>query len=598
MGYLDYGAVGNCRSAALISKEGSIDWFCFPDFDSPSIFSRILDQKKGGHFSFVVDGSCEISQEYVRHTNILSTTYTTKDGVFQVVDFMPRFKIGEMNSYYLPPELYRMIRLISGNPRFRVQYRPVFNYAKDKVEHRSGKTYVKTVDRKNSRNAIYLYSNLDYDLILNEKPIELQEDAFLMISYNQKLIKISQERVELEYNRTLVYWLDWTNRSKKFDRFNDVIERSMLILKLLSYQRSGAVLAALTTSIPEVIGRDRNWDYRFCWLRDASMSIKTLVTLGHKGAAKRFMEFIKSILKSKDESFQIMYGIRGERNLKEKTLPYLNGFAGSKPVRIGNAAFSQKQNDSLGYLMDMIYHYYLYFPGTLDEIEEMWEVVKGIVKTVGSQWREPDNGIWEIRGERKHFVISKVMCWVAMDRAVSIARLLDETGYVEKWSGIAGQIREDVLDKGWKESIGSFSQAYENSDLDASLLLMEDYGFISAEDPRFVKTVNAIEQGLMHNGLLFRYRNHDGLGIPSSAFTICNFWLVKALFRIGRREEALSMFERLLTYSNHLMLFSEDLDFYTGEQLGNYPQAYSHLALIETARLFAEEKTLSRFLRP
>ena len=310
------------------------------------------------------------------------------------------------------------------------------------------------------------------------------------------------------------------------------------------------------------------------------------------------MEFIKGILKSKDESFQIMYGIRGERNLKEKTLPHLNGFAGSKPVRIGNAAFSQKQNDSLGYLMDMIYHYYLYFPGTLDEIEEMWEVVKGIVKTVVSQWREPDNGIWEIRGERKHFVISKVMCWVAMDRAVSIAQLLDEPGYVEKWSGIARQIREEVLEKGWKETIGSFSQAYENSDLDASLLLMEDYGFISAEDPRFVKTVHAIEQGLMHNGLLFRYRNHDGLGIPSSAFTICNFWMVKAMFRIGRREEALSMFERLLTYSNHLMLLSEDLDFYTGEQMGNYPQAYSHLAIIETARLFAEEKTLSRFLRP
>lgn len=598
MGHLDYGAVGNCRSAALISKEGSIDWFCFPDFDSPSIFSRILDQKKGGHFGFVVDGPCEISQEYVRHTNILSTTYTSEEGVFQVVDFMPRFKIGEMNSYYLPPELYRMIRLISGKPRFRIQYRPVFNYAKDKVEHRPGKTYVKTVDRKNSRNAIYLYSNLDYELILNEQPIELQQDAFLMVSYNQKLVKISQSRVDLEYNRTLVYWLDWTNRSKKFDRFNDVIERSMLILKLLSYQRSGAVLAALTTSIPEVIGRDRNWDYRFCWLRDASMSIKTLVTLGHKGAAKRFMEFIKGILKSKDESFQIMYGIRGERNLKEKTLPHLNGFAGSKPVRIGNAAFSQKQNDSLGYLMDMIYHYYLYFPGTLDEIEEMWEVVKGIVKTVVSQWREPDNGIWEIRGERKHFVISKVMCWVAMDRAVSIAQLLDEPGYVEKWSGIARQIREEVLEKGWKESIGSFSQAYGNSDLDASLLLMEDYGFISAEDPRFVKTVHAIEQGLMHNGLLFRYRNHDGLGIPSSAFTICNFWMVKALFRIGRREEALSMFERLLTYSNHLMLLSEDLDFYTGEQMGNYPQAYSHLAIIETARLFAEEKTLSRFLRP
>ncbi|MFA7211452.1 MAG: glycoside hydrolase family 15 protein [Bacteroidales bacterium] len=598
MGTLDYGAVGNCRTATIISNEGSVDWFCFPDFDSPAIFAKILDKKRGGSLEFITGKDCLISQKYVEHTNILCTTYDMKEGAFEVLDFMPRYKIGEFNSHYLPPELYRLIRLKHGAPRFKVRYNPRPNYGKDRVVHKTGPTYIKTVSIKNSRDTIYLYSNLNLQAILDERPVVLTGDAYILITYNQKLIKIDQNRVDLEYQRTKVYWLDWTNRSRKFSLYNKYIERSMLVLKLLSYQRSGAVLAALTTSIPEAVGDIRNWDYRFCWLRDASMSIKTLISLGHKGAARRFMEFIHNILKSKQEQFQIMYGIRYEKVLKEKTLPHLAGFHNSRPVRTGNKAYLQRQNDSLGYLMDVIYHYYLYFPGTLDEIEGMWEVVKNIVKTVSEEWQKPDNGIWEIRGRVSHFVISKVMCWVAMDRAVKTAALLDESGYVVKWEALAKKIKEDVLQNGWKEEIGSFSQTYDNTELDASLLLMEDYGFISANDEKYIRTVHAIEKGLMHNGLLFRYRNHDDFGQPTSAFTICNFWLVKALFRTGSKDKAKELFDRLLTYGNHLNLFSEDLDFETKEQLGNFPQAYSHLALIETAALFAEEQSLSRFIRP
>lgn len=598
MGNLDYGVVGNGRSAALISKKGSVDWLCFPDFDSPSVFARILDKKKGGCFAIVVSPDTRISQKYVEHTNILQTTYESVDGAFEVFDFMPRYKIGEFSEYFLPPELYRLIRIKWGKPQIRVHYDPRLNYAQEKSENRVGKTYLKTVSLSNEKNTIYLYSNLNYQSIIDESLITLEKDSFLLVAYNQKLVKIDQTRVELEYQRTKVYWLDWSNRSRKFLEYNESIERSMLVLKLMSYHRSGAVLAALTTSIPETIGEVRNWDYRFCWLRDASMSIKTLLSLGHKGAAKRFMDFIHIILKSKDETFQIMYGIRGERTLTETTLPHLSGYANSKPVRLGNDAYRQKQNDSLGYLMDVIYQYYLYFPGTLSEIEDMWEVVKSIVKSVLEDWEKPDNGIWEIRGAQSHFVLSKVMSWVALDRAVSIAKLLREDGYTKKWSESANLIKEDVFKNGWKSDIESFSQTYENLDLDASLLLMEVYGFIKADDEKYIKTVNAIEKNLMNDGLLLRYNNHDDFGYPTSAFTICTFWMIRALFVTGRKAEAKNLFDRILKYSNHVGLFSEDLNFETKDQLGNFPQAYSHLSLINTAFLFTKEKELSKFIRP
>jgi len=598
MNNLDYGAVGNCRSAALISKEGSIDWFCFPDFDSPSIFAKLLDEEKGGCLSFKVDPSYQIKQKYIEHTNILSTLFESEKGSFEVLDFMPRYKIGEFSNHYLSPELYRLIRVIKGTPSCILNYDPRQNYARETVAHKLGPSYIKTTTESNQRDSIYLYSDLDLNKIVAKEEITLKNDTFLLLSYNQKLIKIDLNRVELEFQRTRVYWLNWTNRSKKYTLFNAYIERSMLVLKLMSAHRSGAVLAALTTSIPETLGEVRNWDYRFCWLRDASMSIKTLLAVGHRGAALRFMNFIHNILKFKDETFQIMYGIRGEQVLTEETLDHLSGYKNSKPVRIGNAAYQQKQNDSLGYLMDVIYQYYLYFPGTLDEIEDMWEVVKTITRSVFEAWDKPDSGIWEIRGSMMHFVQSKVMCWVALDRATKIATMLHEDGYADKWKFESEKIKEDVLLNGWKENIQSFSQAYENEDLDSSLLLMESYGFLPADDERYIKTVDAIQKGLINKGLLYRYKSADDFGQPSSAFTICTFWLVRALFVTGKKEEARALFEQLLSYSNHLFLFSEDLDFETKDQLGNFPQAYSHLALINTALLFGDEIELSKFIKP
>ena len=598
MDHFNYGAVGNCRSAALISDKGSIDWFCFPDFDSPSIFAKLLDQEKGGCFAFVVDDHYSVTQKYIEHTNILSTFYNSIEGGFEVIDFMPLYRIDQQNDYFQPPEIYRLIRLKHGSPRFRVDYRPAINYARDEVIQLIGPEYMKSYSVQNKIDTVYLYSGLDFNKILNSEEFVLLHDEFLLLSNNQKLIKIDQNRVELELQRTKVYWMNWSNRSKKYTQYDDIIERSILVLKLMSYHRSGAVLAALTTSMPESAGDVRNWDYRFCWLRDASMSIETLLHVGHQGTAKRFMNFIKNILKSKSDTFQIMYGIRGERILTEIELDHLSGYQNSRPVRVGNDAYNQKQNDSYGYLMDVIYQYYRYFPGTLDEIEDIFEVVKNIVKTVIDNWQEPDNGIWEIRGEKKHFVFSKMMCWVAMDRAVSIAKLLNKDVFTTKWQEVADAIKLDVMTKGWKEDIQSFSQTYENNDLDSSLLLLETYGFISPEDERYRKTVEAVYSSLNYKGLMFRYNILDDFGLPTSAFTICSFWMVRALFVIDKQTEAKKLFDELITYSNNLGLFSEDLDFETKSQLGNFPQAYSHLALINTAKLFAEEVEFSRFIRP
>jgi GH15 family glucan-1,4-alpha-glucosidase len=594
---LNYGVVGNCRSAALISERGSIEWFCFPDFDSPSIFSKILDIEKGGEFSFEVSEKYFVTQKYINNTNILNTLFTSDEGSFEVLDFMPRYKLTETN-YYLPPEIYRYIRILSGRPTFKVKYNPKMKYAEKEAVHKTHKKYIKTSSIDDPLDCVYLYSNIPFSSILGKKEITPEGDLFILLSHNQKLIQIDIERVSLEYNRTKIYWLNWVSRCKKFTKYNDIITRSLLVLKMMSFQPSGAVLAALTTSIPETIGEVRNWDYRFCWLRDASMSIDTLLEMGHHGSARRFISFIKGILKSKQDSFQIMYGIHGERMLHEEELEHLSGFENSKPVRIGNAAYYQKQNDVFGYLMNVIYQYYNFFPGALDEIEDIWEIVRTIIRTVIADWEKPDKGIWEIRNSDKHFVFSKVMCWVTLDRGVKIAQLLNLKEYVKKWKKEAERIKKDILENGWNEELQSFTQTYHETDMDASLLLMEEYGFISASDERFKKTVQAIKNELFYNGLMYRYINADDFGRLSSSFTICTFWLIQALFVTGEKEEAEDLFKKIVGYSNHLGLFSEDLDFKTKRQLGNFPQAYSHLALINTAILFSEQRHRSRFIRP
>jgi alpha,alpha-trehalase len=597
MNNLNYGVIGNCRSAALISEKGSIDWCCLPDFDSPSIFAKLIDVEIGGSFSVEVSDEYKISQKYIYGTNVLCTEYRSDKGTFEVIDFMPRYKLTRKD-YFAPAEIYRYIKHIAGTPTFRVIYKPAFNYAREEVSNVAEENYIKTYSKDKPTDCIYLYSSLKSEDILNSNEVTISFHHFLMLSYNQKLIEIDIKRVYVEFQRTKVYWLNWTNRSRKFEKYNEEIIRSLLVLKIMSYQASGAVLAALTTSIPETIGHVRNWDYRFCWLRDASMSIDTLLSMGHYNSASRFLSYLKGILKSKNDSFQVMYGIRGERELTEIDLPHLAGYENSKPVRIGNAAFYQKQNDVFGYLLNVIHQYYAFFPGTLDEIEDMWEIVRNISLSVSVQWEKPDKSIWEFRNEEKHFVFSKVMSWVSMDRAAKIAQLLNQTRYAELWRSIADDIKNDVLKNGWNDELQTFTQTYSNSELDASLLLMAEYGFISASDIRYQKTVLAIKNSLFYNGLVYRYINPDDFGRPVSSFTICTFWLIQALFRIGLRDEAKTIFENLLACGNHLGLYSEDIDFSTKRLLGNFPQAYSHLALINTASMFSNPLFVPKYIKP
>ncbi|MBE5047757.1 glycoside hydrolase family 15 protein [Alistipes onderdonkii] len=592
---LNYGIIGNCRTAALISERGNIEWLCFPDFDSPSVFAALLDRTKGGSFGFDVSDRYTVRQTYVPHTNILQTRFASDEGIFEVLDYMPCYHSFE-KEHYLPAELYRYIRLIAGTPRFRVHYDPAPNYARGAIQFHFTAEFIESYSSADNKDRQYLYSSLPLQAIADREEIRLEKDEFLLLSYNEKVIPIDIEREKIEYCRTLVYWLNWTNRTKQYTCYNEVIERSMLVLKLLSYY-NGAMLAALTTSLPEAVGEARNWDYRFCWLRDASMSIETIFRVGHTGAARRFMKFIQSTFMSRQD-YQIMYGIRGERKLTEVILEHLEGYRGSKPVRIGNDAYHQKQNDSFGYLMDLIWQYYRLMPGTLDEIEDMWEMIKGILATVIEEWHNPDKGIWEIRGEEQHFVSSKVMCWVALDRGARIATKLKKAEYAARWREEAEAIHRDVMEHGWKKEIQSFSQAYGNLALDSSLLLMEPYGFIAANDPHYRKTVEAVHKALFHKGLMYRYNSKDDFGVPSSAFTMCTFWLIRALLVTGQYNEAKTLFNQILQYGNHLGLFSEHLDFDTKEQLGNFPQAYSHLAIVNTALLFAEEEQRLDFIRP
>ena len=417
-----------------------------------------------------------------------------------------------------------------------------------------------------------------------------------MVCYNEKILKPSTDKIALELERTKIYWLDWVDRTPTYKKFNAEIMRSAITLKMLTYNKSGAVLAAATTSLPETIGEVRNWDYRFCWIRDASMVIKVVSELGHKNSAKRFLQFLIDLMPDKDEKLQIMYGINGEKNLTEKTLEHLDGYKGSKPVRTGNAAYKQKQNDIYGILMDVIYEQLLRFSNDIENGEELWSITKAIVWIVNKHWQEPDKGIWEFRGEDRHFTFSKVLCWVALDRAIKVAKMFGKHRKIEKWTSIEQQIKDDIMENAWNGDVKAFTQSYGSYHLDASVLLMESYGFIHARDPKFVSTVKAIEKDLSNDGLLYRYKNEDDFGLPSSSFTICTFWFINALFKIGEEEKALAQFEQLLSYSNHLGLFSEDIDFKTKRLLGNFPQAYSHLALIECAINFSRKQSEEKIL--
>ncbi len=587
---LNYGIIGNCKSAALVSEKGSLDWLCLPKFDAPSVFAKLLDSNKGGSISVEPEKLISVKQQYIERTNLLSTTFICEDGSFEIIDFMPRYA-NESGGYYSPPDVIRYFKHISGAPKVKIIYNPKLEYGLHDTFLSSHKDYIKAKTKKGPYDSLYLYTNFDFDDIINSETISLTDSRFMLVSYNQKLLTQSTHRIKLKMERTKVYWLNWSERTTTYRLFNEEINRSALTLKLLSYEKTGAVLAALTTSLPETIGEVRNWDYRFCWIRDGSMVVKILTQIGHHTVAENYLRFILDILPEKDEKMQIMYGISGEKRLSEYELPHLAGYGNSQPVRIGNAAYKQKQNDIYGILMDAIYQHFSIFSASLGFSEDLWTVVRNVVKMVERNWKKPDKGIWEIRNESKHFTFSKVLCWVAIDRAQKIAALLKQDSYMKKWKKLEDKIRADIETNAWSEAKQSYTQAYGSEDLDASVLLMESYGFSKPTDIRYQTTVYAIQKELEHEGLMYRYINQDDFGLPKSSFTICTFWLVNALYKIGDKLAAIERFEELLSYNNHLGLFSEDLDFKTKQQLGNFPQAYSHLALIETAINISEGET-------
>jgi GH15 family glucan-1,4-alpha-glucosidase len=588
MDNLDYGIIGNCKSAALVAKNGSIDWCCLPEFDSPSIFAKLLDDEIGGSFGFEVDDSYKIKQSYDSETAILVTTFTSGENSFELHDFMPRYFKNE-GTYFAPPEIIRFLKLISGKPSFKVIYEPKLEYAQGKTTSFIKKDFIASLTHEVKFDTVFLYTSFDKESVVEGKKIVLKENGFFLLSYNEKIFLPTTKSVFLDLERTKIYWLDWSQQTPTYKKFDKEIKRSAITLKLLSYDKTGAVLAAATTSLPETIGEVRNWDYRFCWIRDASMVIKVVSELGHKNIAKRYLQFIIDLIPDKDEKLQIMYGINREKKLTEETLDHLSGYKGSKPVRVGNAAYEQVQHDIYGILMDVIYELIKQFSVDIQNGEELWGITKGIVWIVEKHWQEADKGIWEFRSEDKHFTFSKVLCWTAVDRAIKVAEMLNKQHKIEKWKPLEAQIRKDIMDKAWNEKKQAFTQSYGSEHMDASVLLMESYGFIDAKNPKYVSTVWAVEKDLCKDGLLYRYKNEDDFGEPSSSFTICTFWFINSLFKIGEEEKALKQFEQLLSYSNHLGLFSEDIDFKTKRLLGNFPQAYSHLALIECAINFSKK---------
>ena len=582
---LNFGIIGNCKSSALINEDSSIDWSCLPEFDSPSVFCKILDEKIGGSFKIDCDSSYLIDQKYMEKTCILITTFKNSENEFEVIDFMPRYQ-KENGVYYSPPQIVRALKLIKGKPKFRVLYDPKLSFSMGKTNSYVKENFIVSVLNEDRYETLYLYTDLDKNQVLNSKEITLTENHFMTISYNEKIIIPGIESTFLELEKTKVYWTNWCYKTPLFKNYNDQVLRSAMTLKLLTYEKTGAVLAAATTSLPETIGEVRNWDYRFCWIRDASMVIKVIAKLGHVRIVKNFIEYIIDLIPTKEQKLQIMYGIKGEKLLTEKTLDHLSGYKNSKPVRVGNAAFSQKQNDIYGILMDAIHYKIEKFTNENDKHEELWSIVKSIVWVVNNNWKLPDKGIWEFRNEDQHFTFSKLLCWVAIDRAIKISKIIQNGKSAKKWTPLRDEIKNDIMENAWNEKKGAFTQSYSSDHLDASILLMQPYGFIEAKNKKYISTVKAIGKELSHEGLLFRYKNTDDFGTPSSSFTVCTFWYIDSLYKIGEEKKSKELFDKLLSYSNHLGLFSEDIDFKSKRLLGNFPQAYSHLALIDTALNF------------
>lgn len=578
---MHYGIIGNCKTAALVHKSGRIEWCCLPKFDSPSVFASILDPE-GGYFEVRLSGTHSVRQNYIPKTNILYTEFDDGQNAFATIDFMPRYREGTI--FKKPLEIHRFLKPLRGQPTIRISFKPRLNYAQKETKV---KLRPNSITASNGLESIYLYSSLSLISLMEGTSLSLQEENYLLLTYHEKLELPDLSYVREMFEKTKKYWEGWSGHCRLPSLFSDEVLRSALTLKLLTYEETGALIAAATTSLPEVLGNERNWDYRYCWLRDSSLVLEALKSMGHFEEARGFIHFLLRIFESKQTKVQILYGIGGRSNLEEKILPHLRGYKDSGPVRIGNNAWHTRQNDIFGEILNTIYLYY--FHHQIEKMpEEVWSLVKFLVHTIAQDWFTPDAGIWEIRHRKEHFTFSKVLSWVALDRGIKIAEKIGKHYAVENWRPFALEIRKDIESKGWNEEIGSFTQVYGSADVDASLLLMEHYGFLTSQDPRWIGTVKQCEKQLMQNGYVFRYKNEDDFGKPKNAFIVAAFWMVNALYSIGESKKALKLFEGTLAKANHLGLFSEDFDVKTGELLGNFPQAYSHMALINTVNMLSQ----------
>jgi GH15 family glucan-1,4-alpha-glucosidase len=618
-----YGVIGDCRSVVLVAPDGSVDWGCLPDFDSPAIFCRLLDAERGGYFQIApTDSTIPGLQSYLPESNILQTRFTSIAGEVVLTDFMPvetlsalpfqqihdaTRTVGEDAGY----SLVRIVECTHGELPVTMVLKATPQYAAAPgaaylVSENTG-AVISGGNQHLGLTIIGTHQFPSFSMFVEQDLEALTPTVIAQVTLHQGerllfAVGVSSTaqgaRMLAEYQshqydceealtQTLRCWQTWLARSSYRGAYAELVQRSALVLKMMTYAPTGAIVAAPTTSLPEELGMVRNWDYRYTWLRDATFTLYAFGALGYTEEAHAFTHWLRRLPYSSGDDLQIMYGIRGEHDLVERELPHLSGYYDSSPVRIGNGAARQKQLDIFGEVLDCI-HFFRRQGGFERSGEEldgpMWEIMRTLVEYVCLHWHEPDSGIWEVRGGPRHFLYSKVMCWVALDRGIRAAQQLHLEADLPRWCFIREQIRADILERGYNTTLGAFTQTYNDTALDAANLLLPLVGFISPDDPRMRSTVERIIEHLTdEQGFVYRYNSSDGVAGSEGTFTICTFWLVDNLAMQGRVTEARALFERLLAYAGRLGLFSEEIDTRENVALGNYPQAFSHIALINSA---------------
>lgn len=593
-----YGVIGNMRSIALVGSNGSIDFLCFPSFDSPTIFAGLLDPGKGGHFRISAElKNMRTRQLYLPDTNILLTRFLSDDGVVEITDFMP--VVEKLDIQHFGHHIIRMIRAIKGEVKFEMRCAPRFDYArvKHKVESDgesilfvpSGKlpamrlhaTVPMTIDGSDASAVFVLKPGESATVVFGEA----EEEG------NDGKAALDPKLIEKHFKETTAFWRGWIARSQYKGRWREMVHRSALTLKLLFSADYGSLIAAPTFGLPEHIGGERNWDYRYTWLRDSSFTLYAFIRLGFVQEARDFTHWIRHRMHEDAQHgpLQLMYRPNGDQELEEISLKNFSGYENSRPVRIGNAAYKQLQLDIYGEFMDAVYLANKYGDGIS---HDGWMDIQRILEWLAKNWKRPDEGIWEVRGGRREFLHSRLMCWVAFDRAIRLADKRSLSGPTIKWREIRNQIHDDIYANFWNKRLNSFVQYKGSESLDASVLLMPLMRFISPVDERWLSTLKAIEHHLVEDTLVYRYDNTldpiDGLRGEEGSFTACSFWYIECLARAHQKERARLLFDKLLSYANHLGLYSEELGS-SGEHLGNFPQAFTHLALISAATLLDRE---------